>query len=138
MKSKKTIEVFYPIDYATQKSIGIFADELSFKHKLMEQLIETKKYKKVFSIENSVEPGMPDLLIIDHDDRIFFIETKYAKNGVITFKRTQPIWYKRHKDLNIFISSYDDRTTDIHVVSAKHILEDLKGNRFKLRKDTKL
>ena len=138
MNNNKSLEVFYPVTYATQKSIGVFADELAFKHKLMDSLLKDKKYKKVFAIENSVEPGMPDLLIIDQDDRVFFIETKYAKNGNITFKRTQPAWYMRNNDLNIFISAYDDRTTDIHVVCAKQILSELKGRTFKLWKSAKL
>lgn len=136
--SNKNLEVFYPVSYAIQKSIGTFADELAFKHKLMESLLKDKKYKKVFAIENSVEPGMPDLLIIEQDDRMFFIETKYAKNGIITFKRTQPGWYMRNSDLNIFISAYDDRTTDIHIVSAKQILAEIKGRTFKLLKGNKL
>ena len=138
MKIKKSLEVFYPVTYATQKSIGVFADELAFKHKLTASLLKDKKYKKVFAIENAVEPGMPDLLVIDQDDRVFFIETKYAKNGVITFKRTQPGWYMRNSDLNIFISAYDDRTTDIHVVCVKQILAEMKGRTFKLWKDEKL
>lgn len=136
--NKKSLEVFYPVTYATQKSIGVFADETAFKHKLMASLLKDKRYKKVFMIENSVEPGMPDLLIIEQDDRVFFVETKYAENGVITFKRTQPGWYKRNSDLNIFISAYDDRTTDIHIVCAKQILAEMRGKTFKLRKDDKL
>ena len=136
--NNKNLEVFYPVTYSTQKSIGVFADELSFKHKLMSSLLKDQRFKKVFAIENAVEPGMPDLLVIEQDDRMFFIETKYAKKGVITFKRTQPGWYRRNKDLNIFISAYDDRTNDIHVVCAAQILAEMKGRTFKLRKDVKL
>ena len=136
--NKKNIEVFYPVTYQTQKSIGVFADELSFKHKLMSSILKDKRFKKVFAIENSVEPGMPDLLVIEQDDRVFFIETKYAKNGVITFKKSQPSWYMRHSDLNIFISAYDDRTTDIHIVCAKQILAEMKGKTFKLWKDMQI
>lgn len=134
----KQVDVYFPVRYATEKSIGVFSDELSFKHKLMEKLLKDKKYRKVFGIENSVEPGMPDLLIIEQDDRVFFIETKYAKNGVITFKRTQPSWYIKHKDLPIFITAYDDRTSDLHIISAKEIIEGIRGKSFKLRKEEKL
>jgi len=136
--NKKNIAVYYPVVYATQKSIGVFADELSFKRKLMVKLVKDKKYKKVLMIENTVEPGMPDLMIIDQDDRVFFIETKYAESGVITFKRTQPSWYIRNKDLSIFISAYDDRTSDIHIISASHLLAEIKDRKFRLRKDEKL
>jgi len=136
--NKKNIEVYYPVEYSIQKSIGIFADELSFKSKLIQKLRQDKRFNKVFAIENSEEPGMPDLLVIEHDDRVFFIETKYAKSGTIKFKRTQPSWYIRHKDLNIFIVAYDDRTTDYHVISAKYILSEIKENKCKLQKVDKL
>ena len=136
--SKKCIAVYYPVEYSIEKSIGIFVDELSFKHRLKEKLMKDKKYKKIFGIENTVEPGMPDLLVIDQEDYAFFIETKYAKNGVVTFKRTQLPWYKRNQNIPIFITVYDDRTTDIHTFSVRYLLETTTGKTLKLQKVPKI
>lgn len=138
LKIPKSFEVYYPVEYSINKSIGMFADELSFKHKYKEKLLQDRKYKKVFEIENTVEPGMPDLLVIDQDDYAFFIELKYARNGIITFKKTQPPWYKRNYDIPIFITAYDDRTTDIHTFSVRYLLETTTGRTLKLQKVAKL
>jgi hypothetical protein len=104
------------------KSIGIFSDENNFKKKFM-TLIENnpEEYKTILAIENSVEPGMPDLIIIDRKDRATFVEIKYARKGVITFKRTQIPWYRRHSHLSILVVAYNDVTTNVHVITGKNI-----------------
>lgn len=108
--------------YDVVKSIGTFSDEANFKKKFM-TLIEKNPadYKTVFAIENSVEPGMPDLIVIDRKDRATFVEIKYAVKGIITFKRTQIPWYRRHSHLSILIVAYNDITTNIHIVTGKNI-----------------
>lgn len=122
--------------YAVSASIGTFSDENSFKRKLMSTLIKgTKAYKKVFAIENSEEPGMPDLLLIDIDDTSRFIETKYAQKAVVKFKRSQIPWYMRNKDLNISIVCYNDLTTNVHTFSAEFLLKNGASKTFKLKEE---
>ena len=120
--------------YEVIKSIGTFSDETAFKHKymnIMEQMIH--RCKTVLAIENGVEPGMPDLILVDRKDRSSFIETKYAKKGVITFKKSQLPWYRRHhKNIPIIILAYNDLTGNVHRISAKYILMKAESLYFKL------
>lgn len=126
-------------DYVVFPSIGIFADETAFKRQLMkEYLKEENQYKKVFEIENAMEPGMPDLLVISYDDIVVFVETKYAEEGIISFKKTQPPWYMRNKDLSIIIVAYNDLTKNIHVIDAIYLLKVMKGRKLKLRREEKI
>jgi hypothetical protein len=64
-----------------------------------------------FEIENEEkEPGMPDVLTLIPDSPAFFTEFKYAdKNGVIEFKKSQPLFYRQHCDLLIQILAWDGR-----------------------------
>ena len=127
----------YKNSYILAASIGTFADELAFKKKLVKLLKEDKNgFKDVIEIENSVEPGMPDIITIDIFDRVVFIEIKYARKGVITFKRSQLPWYRRHPDLIITIVAYNDKTKNLHTISAKHILKNTTTTSFKLREET--
>jgi len=128
--------------YIVSKSMGIFADETEYKKKLSSSLLKGTNgfnaYKKVFSIENAEEPGMPDLLVLDIDDTARFIEVKYARKGVIKFKKTQLPWYKRHKDLNIVIVAYNDLTQNQHVIPAEYLLTNTKSTSFRLRDEKEL
>lgn len=120
--------------YSVVSEIGTFADESAFKKKFMSIIKDNKKkYKCVLAIENSVEPGMPDLLIIDQKDKATFVEVKYAKRGVISFKKTQIPWYCRHKDLAIVILAYNDITRNIHVIDVEIILSGIWGTTYKLQ-----
>ena len=119
--------------YSVTKGIGTFADESAFKKKYMSIINSDKKrYKEVLAIENTVEPGMPDLLIIDNKDKAVFVEIKYARNGVITFERTQIPWYRRHRNLNIIVIAYNDKTRNIHRIDAAVILMRAQGTKYKL------
>ena len=126
-------------DYIIFPSIGTFVDETAFKHQLMKEYLKGENaYKKVFEIENAVEPGMTDLLVIDKDNTIIFVETKYAEKGVITFKKTQPPWYMRNITLPILIIAYNDLTKNMHSITAKHLLSKMKGRKFRLKKENEI
>lgn len=123
--------------YSVIKTIGSFSNELSYKNKWIEILSKhTKEYKAVLAIENAMEPGMPDLLLVDHKDRSVFVETKYAERGVISFKRTQLPWYKRNARLNIWILAYNDVTKNNHLIAASVILLDSQSRKYRLQDET--
>ena len=123
--------------YSVIEEIGTFADEAAFKKKYMWIIGDDKKrYKDVLAIENTVERGMPDLLIIDRKDKATVVEVKYARRGIITFKRTQIPWYRRHCNLNIIILAYNDKTQNIHRIDSSIILMKAEGTKFKLADET--
>jgi hypothetical protein len=125
--------------YSVTSPIGRFEDEAAFKKKFMSIIASQQEdYKAVLAIENAVEPGMPDLLLIDIKDKSKFVELKYARGGVITFKKSQIPWYRRHKNLNIVVIAYNDKTKNIHTIDAKAILSDVNSVHFKLRDEKEL
>ena len=125
------------IGYEVIRSGLLFADEAPFKHKMMDIMSKKKEtIKSVLAIENTVEPGMPDLIVVDVKNRSSFIETKYARRGVITFKRTQIPWYRRHKNLTILILAYNDVTKNIHLIDANCIIRLSDGVSFRLADET--
>lgn len=124
--------------YKVFPSIGTFADELKFKKKYVNILTRDKgRFKAVLEIENSVEPGMPDLLVINQQDEAYLVEVKYARKGVITFKRSQIPWYKKYRDLNIYILAYNDKTKNVHYINVVAILALNSGTTFRLIEEVK-
>jgi len=122
--------------YEVFESLGTFSDETPFKHKYMQRVMADKeRYKTVLAIENSVEPGMPDLIVVEIKGRSVFVEVKYARHGTITFKRTQIPWYRRNTNLPIFILAYNDKTENVHLIKASCILLKAKGTSFKLENE---
>lgn len=122
--------------YSVIEEIGTFADESAFKKKYMSIINSDKKrYKEVIAIENTVEPGMPDLLVIDNKDKATFVEVKYARKGVMSFKKTQIPWYRAHRHLNIIILAYNDETHNIHMIDSAVILTEARGTRYKLDRE---
>lgn len=122
--------------YSVVSEIGTFADESAFKKKFMSIISNNKKkYQCVLAIENSVEPGMPDLLLIDNKDKATFVEVKYAKRGVISFKKTQIPWYRRFQYLDIVVVAYNDITHNIHVIDVILLLSKAQGTTYKLENE---
>jgi hypothetical protein len=53
------------------------------------------------------EPGFPDVLSVK-DGLYLLIEFKVSDDrGVLHFEKTQPLFYKKHRDLNICIAAWD-------------------------------
>lgn len=122
--------------YSIIEEIGTFVDESAFKKKYMSIINNDKKrYKEVIAIENTVEPGMPDLIVIDNKDKATFVEVKYARREVISFKKTQLPWYRRHRHLNIIILAYNDKTRNLHVIDATVVLMKAQGTTYKLENE---
>ena len=116
---------------------GICADEAMFKKRFMKIIEDAPdRYKSILAIENAVEPGMPDLILVDRRNRSVFIETKYARKGVITFKKTQIPWYRKHKNLPIIIMAYNDKTDNVHIINASYITAKIQSLCFTLEKES--
>ena len=122
--------------YEVVESIGKFADEAAFKKKYMSMIDKMPdRYKTVLAIENTVEPGMPDLIVVDSRGRSFFIEIKYARNSVITFKKSQLPWYRRHTNLPIAVIAYNDKTENLHLIAANYLLTKMDSVTFRLERE---
>jgi hypothetical protein len=91
---------------------GRFKNEQEFKQAVLKVWNRNNKgYYTNFEIENEEkEAGMPDTLSISAEAPAYFTEFKYAdKHGVIEFKKSQPLFYRQHRDLLIQILAWDCR-----------------------------
>jgi hypothetical protein len=90
---------------------GPFKNEQEFKLAVMRVWRRNNLRQTSFEIENEEkEPGMPDVLTLIPDSSAFFTEFKYAsRNGVIAFQKSQPLFYRQHRDLLIQILAWDGR-----------------------------
>jgi hypothetical protein len=89
---------------------GPFKDEQEFKQAVLKKWRTGVLGYTYFELENEEkEPGMPDVLAISSFQAGFF-EFKYAdQDGVITFQKSQPLFYKQHEDIPIDIIAWDSR-----------------------------
>jgi hypothetical protein len=90
---------------------GPFKNEQEFKQAVLKAWRKNTITLTYFEIENEEkEPGMPDVLAVFPSAPAFFTEFKYAgKNGVIEFQKSQPLFYRQHRDLHIQILAWDGR-----------------------------
>jgi hypothetical protein len=102
---------------------GPFKNEQGFKQAVLKTWSRnTQGHYTNFEIENEEkEAGMPDTLSMSAEAPAYFTEFKYAdKNGVIGFKKSQPLFYKRHPDLLIRILAWDARYSRVvHIQPAE-------------------
>jgi hypothetical protein len=90
---------------------GPFKDEQEFKQAVLKKWKESGVRHTSFELENEEkEPGMPDVITLLRFQPAFFAEFKYAdKNGVIEFRKSQPLFYQQHRDIDIRIFAWDGR-----------------------------
>jgi hypothetical protein len=90
---------------------GPFRDEQEFKQAVIRIWKKNDLKCTCFEIENEEkEPGMPDVLTVNPSMPAYFTEFKYAdKYGVIEFKKSQPLFYRKHRDILIQILAWDCR-----------------------------
>ena len=95
-----------------------FSNEQAFKTWYMNEL--RRFYKAVFEVENEEkEPGFPDVLAIDNDDRAHFYEFKVAyKGGRFTFEPTQPRFFKFYPYLDIHVMVWDAEQHAMYCIPA--------------------
>jgi hypothetical protein len=116
---------------------GPFKDEEAFKQAVLKVWRKGSVTQTFFEIENEEkEPGMPDVLGMSRDYPAHFTEFKYAdKNGVIEFKKSQPLFYKKNSELRIDILAWDGRGDGCVVfISPEDVLE-VKSLRLKIPED---
>lgn len=95
-----------------------FRNEQDFK---VWQMCELRRFcKAVFEIENEEkEPGFPDVLTIDNDDRAHFYEFKVArKGGRFTFESTQPRFFMQYQYLDIHVMVWDAEQHTMYCIPA--------------------
>jgi hypothetical protein len=90
---------------------GPFKNEQEFKQAVLRVWKRDNLRHTFFEIENEEkEPGMPDVLALLPSAPAFFTEFKHSdKHGVIEFKKSQPLFYRQHRDLPIQILAWDCR-----------------------------
>jgi hypothetical protein len=90
---------------------GCFKNEQEFKQAVLRVWKKNNLRNTYFEIENEEkEPGMPDVLTISPTLPAHFTEFKCSdKHGVIRFRESQPLFYRRHRDLRIQILAWDCR-----------------------------
>jgi hypothetical protein len=90
---------------------GPFKNEQEFKQAVIKAWKKNNLNQTFFEIENEEkEPGMPDVLAVLPSSPAFFTEFKYAdRNGVIEFRKSQPLFYRQHRGLLIQILAWDCR-----------------------------
>jgi hypothetical protein len=78
-----------------------------------------------FEIENEEkEPGFPDTLLVNADNRALFFEFKVAyKSGRFTMEPTQPRFFKEHPNLSIFVVVWDAEKSMEYVIGADTIAD---------------
>ena len=84
--------------------------EQEFKTEIIDLWKKAKTFKYVFCIETEeTEPGFPDVMAIREDNTCAFFEFKVTnKKGKMKFERSQPVFYMRHKEMEIHLFVYDN------------------------------
>jgi len=102
---------------------GPFKDENAFKQAVLKFWRKNCLFT-YFEIENEEKtPGMPDVLAMSQVQRAFFAEFKISDaRGVIEFQKTQPLFYKQNKKLQIEILAWDVRFNRIVLISPEEVI----------------
>jgi hypothetical protein len=104
---------------------GPFKNEAAFKAAALKALSTFESRYTRFEIENEEkEPGMPDMLSVSRTRPAIFTEFKCSdKNGVITFQKTQPLFYRKHTDLYITILAWDVPRGRVVSIKPQEVIE---------------
>jgi len=104
---------------------GPFKSEDAFKAAVLKVWRKTMPQATFFEIENEEkEPGMPDVLKMSRSSPAVFIEFKIADySGHVMFQKTQPLFYKLHRDLWIHILVWDPNMNRVVSMDPYEIIE---------------
>lgn len=82
-----------------------------------------KNQQVAYPIENSMVPGMPDILLNHSCNQSFFIETKFesTSNTKITFQRLQPKWIRDHKRMGGECLIFVLVSTHVYIYKSEHV-----------------
>ena len=99
-----------------------YKNEAEFKRDFVELLRESGGTP--FCIESEeTEPGFPDVLEIKGGKAVLY-EMKLAnKKGIFKMQKTQPLFYKKHQNLQIYVVIWDNGMHNYLTVPAKMIAD---------------
>ena len=99
-----------------------YKNEAEFKRDFVEIL--RKAGGTPFCIETEeTEPGFPDVLEIKGGKAVLY-EMKLAnKKGIFKMQKTQPLFYKKHQNLQIYVVVWDNGMHNYLTVPAKMIAD---------------
>lgn len=102
-----------------------FKNEQDYKMFRIDELKKTLGANAYCIETEETEPGFPDVLFVFKKLHIAnFFEFKYAdSSGYITFKKTQPVFYKRNKELTINVLAWDPVAKREHWFLVEELFE---------------
>ena len=103
-------------------------NEQRFKMQFIKKYLSGKK-KKAFCIETEeTYGGFPDVLLFENGFGVnpvtypTLLEFKYAdKSGAITFKPTQPAFYKKYNWIPIYVVAFNGKSNKVHIFATYHL-----------------
>jgi hypothetical protein len=112
-------------------------EEARFKADVLREKENNQLGITYFKIETEeTEPGFPDVLAVT-TKTYAMTEFKVSNSkGVITFQKSQPLFYKRHSDLNIAIWAWDVPNNRAVRISPDEIVA-VKSLKFQIPKGDK-
>ena len=112
------------IYYLDQFVTGPFKNETPFQNAATAKLKAIWPADSFFHIETEeTEPGFPDTIRVSTVRSSLQIEYKVSDaKGVIHFKKSQPLWYRRHMDLTVVILAWDQRVDRTMLITHDEIV----------------
>jgi hypothetical protein len=111
-------------------------EEQRFKQDAIKDWESQGRVWSYFCIESpGTADGFPDVLALTGGpwSEYALYEFKVSDDsGVIHFQKTQPLFYRKHSDLHIWIVAWDVPRNAAEIIDAKRVVE-AKSLRFKLR-----
>lgn len=103
-----------------------FVDEQEAKMWYIKNVLKKNEFiQYVYCIETeATEAGFPDVLIETITNNVFYCEFKYAREGKIKFKKSQPVFFKKHKNSIITVIYWNEETKEFVEILTNDLLKD--------------
>jgi hypothetical protein len=103
---------------------GPFIGETPYKAAVIKQLSFLQHSYDWFCIEtDQTEPGFPDTIRVSQVAPVLFVEFKCSDaDGRIDFKKSQPLFYRKHLRYQILILAWDKRFNRTVLYTADEIV----------------
>ena len=110
-------------------------DEQAFKTAMIRAKRLLHPGRTYFEVENEEkEPGFTDTIEVFENQRSVFVEYKVSDNfGIIEFQRSQPLFYRRNRQLDIRIIAWSVPDNAYWVFRASDVLAVIKAHAKDLR-----
>lgn len=112
---------------------GPFDTERRYQNVCMEKLKLIYPEDTFVRLETEeTESGIPDVVRLSPVRSSLQIEFKVSNDiGNISFKKSQPLWYRQHSDLHVVIVAWDKRFNRSVLITADEIVKNA-SRRFNL------